>query len=72
MDLDKDIYYGFVIMLVLILVVYYVGATNVGQTLFTGIVNTVYALTGRSQQGVFQNYPGGGGAAAGTNGTNGG
>jgi hypothetical protein len=59
MDLDKDVYYGFIIMLVLVLVVYYIGTTSVGQTLYTGIVQIVYALTGRTNTGNFAAYPGG-------------
>ncbi len=66
MDVDKTIYYGFIISLVLVLVVYYIGTTSVGQTLFAGIVSTSYALTGRTPQGTFANYPGGATATAGT------
>ncbi len=66
MNLDKDVYYGFIIMLVLVLVVYYIGTTSVGQVLFAGITQTIYALTGRTNQGTFAGYPGGATAPVGS------
>jgi hypothetical protein len=54
----------FILAFVLIIVAYYVGSTNVAQAFFNGVVRLSYAWTGRTPNGQFANYPGGGGQPA--------
>ena len=49
--------YVFYLFLVLIVVVYWVGATNEGKVLFSGLTQLSYAVTGRNSQGKFADYP---------------
>jgi hypothetical protein len=61
---DKTSGRVFIIAIVLIILVYYIGATNVLQAGANAAVRLSYALTGRTSSGQFANYPGGGGAPA--------
>ena len=56
-EFDKALRYIFILSFILILVAYYLGSTNVINSLgsnLTGLVNTV---TGRNAQGQFAGYP---------------
>lgn len=50
----------FIISVLLILVVYWVGSTHLLDALLTKPVPLLYAATGRDSSGAFQNYPSGG------------
>ena len=52
-------FYIFVLMLALILVAYYVGASTDFAAFATGSQKLIYALTGRDATGQFANYPSG-------------
>lgn len=56
-DVRAAIYYIFVISVILVLVAYYAGTTNVASTLGQQAVNLIYAGTGRTQGGTFAAYP---------------
>ena len=52
-------FYIFVLMLALILVAYYVGASTDFAAFAKGSQQLIYALTGRDSSGKFANYPSG-------------
>lgn len=54
MDWKKAI---FILLLVSLFLVYYVGATAEGKVLFPGLVQLLYAIGGRNSQGNYPNYP---------------
>lgn len=49
----------FVLAVILIVIVYYVGANQLAKTGFSGAKDLLYAGTGRNAQGQFQPYPSG-------------
>lgn len=53
-DYGRYIFYLFVLMIVL---VYYVGATKEAPVFAQSIVQLFYAASGRNSQGNFANYP---------------
>jgi hypothetical protein len=53
----KTIQLLFILMLVLIVVVYYVGSTNILQTGGSVLNQAGNTFTGRTQDGTFANYP---------------
>lgn len=57
---ERALYYIFILSLVLIVVVYFAGSTNVLQTLGTQFGNLLNISTGRNTQGQFAGYPTGG------------
>lgn len=57
--MDETIRYAFLLMALLIVVVYFVGAATDTNALAAGIQKLVYALTGRSASGQVGGYPGG-------------
>lgn len=61
-EFDKALFYIFVLSVLLIVVAYYAGATQVGGTLFNGFNNLILTSTGRDSQGNFASYPSGAGA----------
>lgn len=48
----------FILALVLIIVVYFAGATSVGKTFFAGVQQILLTVTGQKSPGVFGAYPG--------------
>lgn len=57
-EIDKALFYIFVLSALLIAVAYYAGTKAVGGTLFSGIQNLILTSTGRNSQGNFAAYPG--------------
>lgn len=57
-EAGRTIRYLFVLAIILILVVYFAGASQLGTTIFSGINTLGLTFTGRNAQGVFQAYPG--------------
>jgi hypothetical protein len=59
--MDKTIRMAFILMALLIVVAYFVGAATETNALANGFTKITYALTGRNGQGNFAAYPTGGG-----------
>lgn len=55
--MEKTIQYLFILALVLILVAYFAGANQLGQTAFAGVNSLGLTFTGRNNQGQFASYP---------------
>lgn len=55
--MEKTVQYLFILALILILVAYFAGANQLGQTAFSGINSLGNTFTGRNQQGQFASYP---------------
>ena len=60
--MERTIRMAFILMALLIVVAYFVGAATETNALANGITKITYALTGRNAAGNFAAYPGGGGA----------
>jgi hypothetical protein len=54
---DKALRYIFVLSLILILVAYYAGSTNLASTIGQQVNSLILTSTGRNAQGQFANYP---------------
>lgn len=54
---DKALRYIFVLSLILILVAYYAGSTNLAQTIGQQVNSLILTSTGRNSNGQFANYP---------------
>lgn len=61
-DVVRDMFLLFALMIV---VVYFIGASTDTNSLANGLVKLSYALTGRDAQGKFAAYPTGGGSVQG-------
>lgn len=61
---NRALFYAFILSLVLIAVVYYIGLSTEAPALATSLRSLVYALTGRNNSGQFADYPKGGGKLA--------
>jgi hypothetical protein len=59
-EVGRTARYLFILALVLILVAYYAGTNQLGQTLFSGVNQLGLTFTGRNAQGQFAAYPTGG------------
>lgn len=57
---NRALFYGFVLALVLIAVVYYIGLSTDAPALASSMRTLVYAFTGRNSSGKFADYPSGG------------
>jgi hypothetical protein len=55
--MSKIVTYGFYLIVLLIVVVYFTGTTSVTNSLTTGINKILLTLQGRNQDGTFQDYP---------------
>lgn len=55
--LSRDTWYLFIIALVMVVLVYYVGATQEAPAFAKALVQLIYAGTGRNAQGNYPNYP---------------
>lgn len=58
-EVDSAIRYIFVLSLILIIVAYYAGSTNVLKTLGSTTVSLLNTSTGRDASGKFSSYPSG-------------
>lgn len=61
---DATIRYAFLLMALLIVVAYFVGASTETKALAAGMTTLIDALTGRNSNGQFAAYPSGGGTVA--------
>jgi len=59
-EVDKAIRYIFVLSMLLILVAYFAGATNLFSGVSAALDKLLLTVTGRNAQGVFSGYPTGG------------
>jgi hypothetical protein len=57
--MNGTVRYLFLLAVLLIVVVYFVGASTLTATIGNTLVKIGYAFTGRNAQGQFANYPGG-------------
>jgi type III secretory pathway component EscU len=56
-ELDKAMYYIFVLSLILVVVAYYAGSTKVLTALGTQVGSLIMTSTGRTASGQFAAYP---------------
>lgn len=56
-DVGRTIRYLFLLAVILILVVYFAGASQLGTTIFGGVNQLGLTFTGRTSQGQFAAYP---------------
>jgi hypothetical protein len=59
-EVDRAMFYIFVLSLILVSVAYYVGSTSVLNSLGTNIGSLILTSTGRNSSGTFSAYPAGG------------
>ncbi len=57
--MDRALFYGFAISVLLIVVVYYIGVQTDAQALGSALNSLVKTLTGRKANGEFASYPAG-------------
>ncbi len=55
--LARDTWYLFIIALVMVVLVYYVGATKEAPSFAHALTQLIYAGSGRNAQGNYPNYP---------------
>lgn len=55
--MDRALFYGFAISVLLIVVVYYIGVQTDAQALGSSLKSLVQTLTGRTSNGQFAGYP---------------
>jgi hypothetical protein len=60
--MSKDVWYGFLLLAMLIGVAYFVGLATDVNAFTAGAVKLAYAFSGRTPQGQFAAYPSGGGS----------
>ena len=56
-EVSKALFYLFVLGVILLLVGFYVGSTNLAATIFSGVNTLDLTATGRDAQGNFSAYP---------------
>ncbi len=57
-EVDRVLFYGFAISVLLIVVVYFVGVSQDASSLGAALNSLILTLTGRNQRGQFAQYPG--------------
>lgn len=56
-ELDKALFYIFVLSMILVAVAYYAGTTSVLKQIGTSVGSLIMTATGRTSSGQFANYP---------------